>query len=156
MATTALSIRSVGIVADRGKSAAAATATELTQFLADRGITTRDEAALQHTAEADLLVVLGGDGAILRAARNYRGIPILGVNFGQVGFLTIAERHRISTMICTTMMVKGMAMAGQALVMVVRAETERAVTVRDEAPMAAGILYRAAEEEGSGGIRTSL
>ena len=92
MATTALSIRSVGIVADRGKSAAAATAAELTQFLADRAITSPDEAALQHGAEADLLVVLGGDGAILRAARNYRGIPILGVNFGQVGFLAIAEQ----------------------------------------------------------------
>jgi NAD+ kinase len=92
VATTALSIRSVGIVADRGKSAAAATAAELTQFLAERGIRTPDEPALQGGAEADLLVVLGGDGAILRAARNYRDIPILGVNFGQVGFLAIAEQ----------------------------------------------------------------
>ena len=92
MATSALTIQSVGIIADRSKAAAAATATELTQFLADRGITTRDEPLLLAGTPTDLLIVLGGDGAILRAARHYPGIPILGVNFGQVGFLAIAEQ----------------------------------------------------------------
>jgi NAD+ kinase len=92
VATSALTIRSVGIIADRAKAAAAATAAELTQFLGDRGITTRDEPVLHSGTPADLLIVLGGDGAILRAARHYPGIPILGVNFGQVGFLAIAEQ----------------------------------------------------------------
>jgi len=41
-------------------------------------------------AAADLLITLGGDGSILRAARTVapHGIPILGINLGRVGFLT--------------------------------------------------------------------
>src|SRR5690242_19752088 len=41
-------------------------------------------------AEADLAVVLGGDGTMLRALQRYlgTGVPALGVNFGRVGFLT--------------------------------------------------------------------
>jgi NAD+ kinase len=43
--------------------------------------------------ETDLLVTLGGDGSILRAARAAapHGTPILGINLGRVGFLTEAE-----------------------------------------------------------------
>jgi NAD+ kinase len=41
----------------------------------------------------DLLVVLGGDGTMLRALRSTlgTGTPVFGINFGRVGFLTTAE-----------------------------------------------------------------
>jgi NAD+ kinase len=43
---------------------------------------------------AELVVVLGGDGTILRAAEVVRGsdVPLLSVNLGHVGFLAEAER----------------------------------------------------------------
>ena len=41
-------------------------------------------------AKADLVVVLGGDGTMLRALQRTlgTGVPVVGVNFGSVGFLT--------------------------------------------------------------------
>src|SRR5205809_839608 len=40
-------------------------------------------------ASADLAVVLGGDGTMLRALQRFLGtpVPVIGVNFGRVGFL---------------------------------------------------------------------
>jgi NAD+ kinase len=50
-------------------------------------------AELSHedfTSEVDLIIVFGGDGTLLGCARKYlnNDIPILGINMGNVGFLT--------------------------------------------------------------------
>ena len=44
----------------------------------------------QVVKEAELLLVLGGDGTMLGAAREAapRGVPILPINMGSLGFLT--------------------------------------------------------------------
>jgi NAD+ kinase len=49
------------------------------------------------TAGCELVVVLGGDGTILRGAEHSRGttVPLLGVNLGHVGFLAEAEREEV-------------------------------------------------------------
>lgn len=53
-------------------------------------LTWDEEAIRPRMADLDLLIVLGGDGSMLRAARMTAGysVPILGVNMGRVGFLT--------------------------------------------------------------------
>lgn len=46
---------------------------------------------------ADLVIVLGGDGYVIQAAKRFAGshVPIFGVNFGTLGFLTEVEKPRI-------------------------------------------------------------
>src|ERR1041385_7498426 len=96
----------VGIVAKRGL-AAREHLDQLTAWLRERGVEVvyeTETAALAKTTEAvrrsredlpsdvDLVIVLGGDGTLLsmatRIAQSGRDIPILGVNFGSLGFLT--------------------------------------------------------------------
>ena len=50
------------------------------------------------TTELELVIVLGGDGTILRAAELARAstAPLLGVNLGHVGFLAEAERDDLA------------------------------------------------------------
>ncbi|RXR23708.1 NAD kinase [Oerskovia turbata] len=49
----------------------------------------------EGVAESEVVMVLGGDGTILRAAEltHGTGVPLLGVNLGHVGFLAEAERE---------------------------------------------------------------
>jgi NAD+ kinase len=91
-----------GLVARADKPQAAALTRSLVEALGARGV----EVLLEtRTAEAvgargvdeqqlgsacDLLIVLGGDGTILRALHRMRGAtpPIFGINVGSLGFLT--------------------------------------------------------------------
>lgn len=73
-------------------------ADEIAAWLTQQGRETRlvptdDAPATLNCQGVDLLVTLGGDGSILRAAQAAApcGTPILGVNLGRVGFLTEAE-----------------------------------------------------------------
>jgi NAD+ kinase len=49
----------------------------------------------------DFLVVLGGDGTFLRAARAVAqvDVPLLGINLGKVGFLSKAEAHELAAVL---------------------------------------------------------
>ncbi len=50
-------------------------------------------------ADVDIAVVLGGDGTMLRALTRYlgTGVPVIGVNFGRVGFLASIERNDLES-----------------------------------------------------------
>jgi NAD+ kinase len=48
---------------------------------------------------ADIAVVLGGDGTMLRALQRFLGteIPVIGVNFGRVGFLASVQANELES-----------------------------------------------------------
>jgi NAD+ kinase len=96
-------IETVGIISKPGSSAALQLVPELLKWLADRHLSARyDNQTAQYVGRTDglarddvpdgtqLVIVLGGDGTLLSAARAIAGreIPIFPVNVGGLGFLT--------------------------------------------------------------------
>ncbi len=101
-------MQSIGLVLKRNEAQALTLGKEISDFLTQSGRTVLvEESCKDITAgwnvaftqdiadEADLLVVLGGDGTILRAAAlmNDKPTPVLGVNLGRVGFMADVSPH---------------------------------------------------------------
>jgi NAD+ kinase len=111
-APAAGSVRRVLVLADDEKEGVRSTQAELVPWLAERVETVEVEGDVRGFTKSrselsgdeavadrpDLLVVLGGDGAILGAVRAFAlaPVPTLGINFGRIGFLasTPATRWR--------------------------------------------------------------
>src|SRR5665213_3261531 len=55
-----------------------------------RAVAERKGVELVEGDDADVAIVLGGDGTMLRALARFlgTGVPVIGVNYGRVGFLT--------------------------------------------------------------------
>src|SRR5579875_4158154 len=77
------SVRSAAVVT-HGRETVAAAVERLRRVADDVGVELRD------ADDVDVAVVLGGDGTMLRALARFlgTGVPVIGVNFGRVGFLT--------------------------------------------------------------------
>ncbi|MEE2669610.1 MAG: NAD(+)/NADH kinase [Gemmatimonadota bacterium] len=100
-------IQSIGVVAPSRHPKLSDCLRRLMGFALTKGIDLRfeqhllsnaveDEILLElDTEPVDLLIALGGDGTLLRAGRlaAERGVPVLGINIGHLGFLT-ALRHQ--------------------------------------------------------------
>ena len=88
---------------------------------------TRTEQRDQIAKEADLLVVLGGDGTMLHGARlvETRSVPILGVNMGGLGFLTESTVDRINDSL--TRIFKGDYLIEQRLMLRANIEREKQI-----------------------------
>jgi NAD+ kinase len=84
-----------GIIAALSKPEAKDLGDEISTWLVDLGHEAIPEADLSAhgTADVDAVIVLGGDGLMMRSANVYPDIPLLGINFGKVGFLALVEQQ---------------------------------------------------------------
>lgn len=106
------SFRNIGLMGRPGNTAVSDTLNDLDDFLTEQGLRVlydEDTAALIHRVDrqicsrqalgeaCDLVIVVGGDGSLLHAARALArsGTPVLGVNRGRLGFLTDVSPDRI-------------------------------------------------------------
>jgi len=87
--------RTIGLVAARSKQEAGDLALSVAQTLIAAGaaVVPEDELGAVDGDSVDVIVVLGGDGLMMRAANTFPDIPLLGINFGNVGFLALVERR---------------------------------------------------------------
>jgi NAD+ kinase len=100
----------IALVAHHERTTAKVHAVRAATWCAEQGIPfwmpTADAVALELSeyaddrtlAEADLVLSLGGDGTMLRSVRLLAGaaVPLLGVNLGDLGYLTEVEPDRLT------------------------------------------------------------
>ena len=107
MTQSAEAVRRAAVVT-HGKRETIGPALELVQAVADEHgvdlVLPEDElqkhqlpASDGDVSQADVAIVLGGDGTMLRALHRFlgTGVPVIGVNFGRVGFLTSVEASEL-------------------------------------------------------------
>lgn len=85
-------MKRVGIIAARSKAEARELGLHVADWLVERGVEPVVEEGLLAGEPADAVVVLGGDGLMMRAANMLPDMPLLGINFGKVGFLALVEQ----------------------------------------------------------------
>jgi NAD+ kinase len=78
----------------------------------------------QVVVQSDLVVVLGGDGTFLSAARsvNSKGPPLVGINLGSLGFLTEIPRRDVARALTT--LLEGKAQEERRLMLAVRVRSQ--------------------------------
>jgi NAD+ kinase len=139
----------LGIVTKPELTAASATLAELDVWLREHNVAavwSTEAAAVAPSAsnrrivprerigeEADLVLVLGGDGTLLAVAdilgQNAQDVPILGVNFGSLGFLTEITRPELLTTLAAA--VRGEVEHDERMMLCGRARAEARVALND-------------------------
>lgn len=85
----------VGLIAARSKEEARQFSGTIAHSLHEAGIEVvlEDQLASGSNTRVNAIIVLGGDGLMIRTANAYPGVPLLGINFGNVGFLALVEQR---------------------------------------------------------------
>ena len=88
----------IGLILKKGSSSAEQIGEELQSWLIERQYIVEID---QIDASLDLLIVLGGDGTLLRIAARASclDVPVVGINLGRLGFLTeVAVKDRFAAL----------------------------------------------------------
>ena len=105
-----MKIKKIGIIANLEKEKVADHVRSLKKWLEEKGVKVFLEMGISRKVafdgglnradlakKSELIVVLGGDGTMLRASRYVAGhkVPILGINMGSFGYLTEVNLNEI-------------------------------------------------------------
>ena len=85
-------LKKLHIVVGEGKDESGEILRRVSEIVADKNATVTDEAK-----DAELIVVLGGDGTIMHASHTAReyGIPVIGINLGRIGYMAEIETDEL-------------------------------------------------------------
>jgi len=91
-------LQTIGVVAHPTMTSAAAAMTRLEKIALSRGLTLVND---PWNNKSDLVLALGGDGTILRAAQVAItfDVPLIGANLGKLGFLSTGDADHLEKMI---------------------------------------------------------
>lgn len=84
----------IGLVAAYSKPEALDLVGSITSWLGERDITVVPEGEIEggDNPNVDAIIVLGGDGLMMRMGNFFPDVPLIGINFGKVGFLALVEQ----------------------------------------------------------------
>jgi len=114
-------MKTIGVSSKPDDARAAAVAVELIDWLKQQDESICIDASLRNVCDekciplddmpkaVDLMLVLGGDGSLLNVGRHFIGsdTPILGINFGRLGFLTETPVDDMFKAVATVLSGKG-------------------------------------------------
>lgn len=102
-----MKIHKVGIIRKKDSPIAHKMGQDLSAWLAQRRVAAEIDLISE---DMDLLIILGGDGTLLHVAEEASrlGVPVVGVNLGDLGFLTevaVGERYEVLSLIMSGKMI---------------------------------------------------
>ena len=92
-----LSFKNISIVYNEDVKESEVLAKQTKSILSSHGLDSVVTASSDYDPQASLIITIGGDGTLLKAARFYapKNVPILGINLGRLGFLAQANTDEI-------------------------------------------------------------
>lgn len=85
-----MSLMRIAVIPNTGKEGAESLAETILGEFSDNCFLVKD---FNCTEKFDAALVLGGDGTMLRAVKAFGDVPVLGINFGTVGYMASVEKE---------------------------------------------------------------